>query len=873
MSFFGFDATLPRDRGHQNNAPGFSQPHDAFAGLSGRGAGAEDDALDFEDTYDGLADQLDEGDDVLNDDTFGGEPATQQNVGRDFDFSGQTARIAGTMQEEQMLYNARQPPPRASPPKKASKPAATGYEKYKQPEYIPQLEANASIWGLGPKKTAPAAPAAPAAPTYAPQAYAAPQPAPAAPNRRMMSLEEVEAMIRTQSKPQPPTQQAPPMEIPNVASFLGAPAPAVQPQAPPQPQQPQYPGFAGPPQILQRPHHAEQRPPQPQPQVELPAPSMPQHPQILQRNRTPQEPEPASQRQMPRPAQAQREQRESPQPRQILQNPNRLSGQGQPMSPQAHRSQDMGRGVPKGPSHGRGPSFQGQVITDPQQILQLTEEERAQFLAEEAKRAKRNHKIHLLSKDNGLMTPQDKNFITRIQLQQLVTATGNIDAVDAGPEAALVEDFYYQVFSSIRGAPRASPNQPANQFAQTYLFATHGRYGRFGARGPHGRGDNHMQRMEQQVQRAVEAAKAKPKNKQLVIEGSLGKISFSNAKTPKPLLNIKRPDSADARPASAGNRRTSHGMPVLDRKRALRDIENVYSTLLELEGHERHIPPPLTEDSTADEIQAHMEWRSKLQGYNERLWRELKVMEPIVPNSPTPHSFIAILSHAKGKKAIPRIFRHLDEQQRITILTIIVVHLDSLDVIAHALPSSAASPPPAQLPPAVREEIELFSQAIMPPLFSYVNDAPLNIVAGLLGLVLERTHVSLVLRTKIGLAILTMLVSRAELAKQSAPSDSTDADSWNAQFSRLFDVAEPVLPYLFPGSVVGADDVHVWQFLAAMGAAASPEQQQRLVLGVKERVMETVAVARTLPGELKERRLGEVNLFMRAIGLDVELLG
>lgn len=578
-------------------------------------------SLDFEDTYDGLANQLDETDDAFNDDTFGAAPATQQSMGRDFDFSGQTAKVAQTMQEEHILYNARQPPPRASPPKRAAKPAATGYEKYKQPEYIPQLEANASLWGLGPKKTSPVAPTHSVSPTgIAPQ------------NRKMMSLEEVEAMMRQQGKPQASSQQAPAADIPNVASFLSGPAPAVQPQAP-QAQQAQFPGFTGPPQILQRPQHmAEQRPPsatRSQPQAELPAPSMPQHPQILQRHRTPQELESTQQRQVPKPVQQAR--RESPQPRQILQNPNRLSGQGQPLAHQTQaRHQDMPRGVPKGPGHGRGPSFQGQVITDPQQILQLSEEERAQFLAEEAKRAKRNHKIHLLSKDNGLMTPQDKNFITRIQLQQLVTATGNIDAADAGPETALAEDFYYQVFSSIRGAPRTDPNQPANQFAQTYLFATHGRYGRFGARGHHGRGDNHMQRMEQQVQRAVEAAKAKPKNKQLVIEGSLGKISFSNAKTPKPLLNIKRPDSADMRPASAG-RRPSRAVAILDRKTALRDIENVYQTLLELEGHERHIPPPLTEESTADQIQAHMEWRNGLQRYNDRLWRELKVMEPIVP--------------------------------------------------------------------------------------------------------------------------------------------------------------------------------------------------------------------------------------------------
>jgi DNA topoisomerase 2-associated protein PAT1 len=36
MSFFGFDTSLPRDRGHNTAAPGFSQVADPFAGLSGR---------------------------------------------------------------------------------------------------------------------------------------------------------------------------------------------------------------------------------------------------------------------------------------------------------------------------------------------------------------------------------------------------------------------------------------------------------------------------------------------------------------------------------------------------------------------------------------------------------------------------------------------------------------------------------------------------------------------------------------------------------------------------------------------------------------------------------------------------------------------
>ena len=207
------------------------------------------------------------------------------------------------------------------------------------------------------------------------------------------------------------------------------------------------------------------------------------------------------------------------------------------------------------------------------------------------------------------------------------------------------------------------------------------------------------------------------------------------------------------------------------------------------------------------------------------------------------------------------------------MLTLIVIHLDVLDVIREAAPSSDN----ATLPTRVKDENELFSQARMPPLFSYVNEAPLNIIIGLLGLVLDRVNVQTIVRTKIGVSILTMLISRAELVAQAAqpsPSSAEDKSQWADLYTRVFDTVEPVLPYMFPAdtNVSAADDVYVWQFLAAMGVGASPDQQQRLVLGVKERVMETVAVSRSLPAEMRERRLADVNLFMRAIGLDVELL-
>ncbi|KAH8808889.1 topoisomerase II-associated protein PAT1 [Xylogone sp. PMI_703] len=804
MSFFGFDSTLPRDRGHNPSAPGFSQAVDPFAGFSRPNDDDDGEALDFEDTYDGLGDQLDETDDAFNDDTFGDSTTAgtvQHPVGKDFDFFGQTAKVADAITEEQLRYSRQQPLSRVTTApshsfQSFSKLPRTGYERYKdEPEQVPELQADASLWGM-PKRQTPVAetqkvtPAAPA-------------------GRKMMSLEEVEAAMRAQAKK--PIQ-------PNLQG------------------QQQYPTSS-----------------QPPPEAYI-AQSATQHQGLQQQSGIPfQEVHQVSVAQshqpihlLQRPEQFPQQQARPAQPTQILQNPNRFPAEQQ-------------RHIPSHPGHHSRLSGSRHIITHPQQLAHLSEEERAAFLAEDAKRAKRNHKIFLLSKDNGLMTPQDKNFITRIQLQQLVTATGNPN--ELGTDAALSEDFYYQVHNQIRGGPRQHPNQPLSNFAQTYLFQTGGRHGgmRRQARG----GDNHVQRMEQQVQRAVEAAKNKPKNKQLVIEGSLGKISFSNAKTPKPLLNIKRneggPDSH-----RSGNA-TRHPVSGGDRKSVLRDIENVYSTLMEMEDHDRQMPPPLHDDIDPELVGKHMDWREKAQKLNQKLWHQLKVHEPI--GATATHPFIAFLSFSKGKKAIPRVFRHITHEQRTTILTMIVVHLDQLDVVRQAQLLSGET----QLNAQIRENVELFSLAVMPSLFAYLSEAELDIVTGVLGLILG-INVDVIARTRIGVSMLTMILSRAELIKQAGNINEEEWEQWVTTYNGLFDALEPTLPTIFPGTVNTGEDVYVWQFLAAIGIGASPEQQQRLVMAVKDRVMETVTLAKTLPPAMSSQRLANVNLFMRSIGLDVELL-
>ena len=774
--------------------------------------------IDFDDTYDGLGDQLDETNDDLNDATFGGIEATTSTlskpVGKDFDFHGQTAKVSNVINEEQFRYNRQHVSRKPQNLTKQTRPFKTGYEAYENPDYIPDLQVDVS--SKGQTRTASGnVQASQSSSILSAVSQVAPA---AAPARKMMSLEEVETAMRAQPKKSASVlttqgrQQSQTMTYPTI--------PSTHAQHPLNVQSQSSAPVNLPPQQLSYQRASHNRVPlipQQVLQAELPGQSVPNTarpgdaPQAQQRSQMIQ----------------QSSSQESAPHRQILQNPKRQSAQlaPRPPEPPLPPPQQQPRVFTTG---AMGASQQLPIITHPQQLMQLSEEDRNAFLLEDAKRAKRNHKIYMLSRNNGLMTPQDKNFITRIQLQQLMTATGN--TVEQDPDAVLSEDFYYQVTSQIRGGARQNPQQPLSNFAQTYLFQTGSRHGGPGRRQNRG-GDNHMQRMEMQVQRAVEAAKAKPKNKQLVIEGSLGKISFSNAKTPKPLLNIKRNDSHD-RPQSAGRQATSRKvlpakLSISGRKSILRNIEAVYSTLMKMEDHERRLPaPPANEEQMSV---AHHAWQEVMESLGQKLWDDLKVMDPIVEESSILHPFIAFLSYPKGKKAIPRIFRLLDEEKRLTILTMIVVHLNILDVIQNVQPGASGFRPSL----VAREEVELFSQTVMPSLFAYINEAPLQIVIGLLGLIVSRADMQVVLRTKVGLNILTMLLSRAELVKQSQNPSDQEWNQWVNLYNRFFDVIEPMLGIIFPGSVHDGQEMYVWQFLAATGIGANPDQQQRLVVAVK----------------------------------------
>ncbi|KAG9621413.1 hypothetical protein KCU64_g21307, partial [Aureobasidium melanogenum] len=303
MSFFGFDTNLPRDKQDRDAGRGFfAGQQDAFA-FANRDTADQGDVLNFDDTYDNLADKLDEAGDAFNDDTFG----DGGRVGKDFDFFGTTNKVAGTLEEEQALHYARQPPPaqqRFQHQQQQSKPSRSGYENYSKPEYIPQLEANASIWGLPSKKPAQEPQIKPSTPS----------------SRKMMSLEEVEASMRAQSRPLSGAMNMPQHHTPVQEPFH---APGSS--------------FSGVQQMQQQ----TPRQPSREPQMASPFPQ-PQH--------MPVQPPPG------------------------MQNPGLIAQQLQQQMPPT--------GPPSGPppgelGHGHRASYSGPPITQANQMMQLSDEQRA----------------------------------------------------------------------------------------------------------------------------------------------------------------------------------------------------------------------------------------------------------------------------------------------------------------------------------------------------------------------------------------------------------------------------------------------------------------------------------------------------------------
>ncbi|CCJ30535.1 unnamed protein product [Pneumocystis jirovecii] len=77
---------------------------------------------------------------------------------------------------------------------------------------------------------------------------------------------------------------------------------------------------------------------------------------------------------------------------------------------------------------------------------------------------------------------------------------------------------------------------------------------------------------------------------------------------------------------------------------------------------------------------------------------------------------------------------------------------------------------------------------------------------------------------------------------------------------------------VFPPSLSFSDEIYPWQFMAACAISSTIEQQHILVTEVREKVLDNVISSKSLPPDIAAIKLGNVNLFLHALGLDIEQL-
>ncbi|KAK0524021.1 DNA topoisomerase 2-associated protein pat1 [Tilletia horrida] len=672
MSFFGFDTTLPRDR-HSGGGGG---------ARGGGGGGKKNKTTEDievytwgEERYDGLGDGLEEQGDDFNDDTFGIPP---DKVGKDFDFSstpgfGPDAGAASGPGGRQQGGGGKNSTGSAAGAGKGSKNASAFASSLEDLWAMPPFGGSSGGFFGAPapavqtKKAEPAHVAASQQPTPA-----ASSPAPVQPS----APPEIEAeLLAGRSGPQQ-AQATPPQQVQQLFPFGQGLAPA----APQQQQGGARPAMtlaeveaqmlarrtgtptATPPHVPAQISHQQQGSQSGIPglaallgQQPMGAPVPPSGLAMLPQ--APPQPLPASisatLQSAPSGQTVTAQQRVAAHIASMhaLLNalPPHVRGAVLALPPALHFEalQDVVRQYPSLLAASRpGSNVEGgQPVDPPNEAVQqeavrymmeraahrVEQEERA-----EAKRRVRMAKIHSMSSHNNIMTNSDKDFITRIQVSQLVTNDPYSD------------DFYAHIYFAIRG----NPNRPAALGA-----APAGGNAKGGKRKTRQltRRENAMLRMQQQVQRLVENRKERleklaagqPVTSEVApasssaaptaavgnkspaegtstptsasatqtatLAGALGRISLGTAKNPKQMLSI----SPDALKSSAGmandavrqalqgasldgSASTMSQQPIgPDGKRAplstyqvLSILEKLYDLVMSLEQRRRDVPAP-----------------------------------------------------------------------------------------------------------------------------------------------------------------------------------------------------------------------------------------------------------------------------------------
>ncbi|WAR60350.1 hypothetical protein PtB15_9B289 [Puccinia triticina] len=531
----------------------------------------------------------------------------------------------------------------------------------------------------------------------------------------------------------------------------------------------------------------------------------------------------------------------------------------------------------------------------------------------EALRRRKATKIAEMSKYNNLMSQGDKDFITRIQVSQLVNPSHGQAGFD--PYA---DDFYFHVYSAIRASRVAAQHQAHTAVA--------------GRRAQAASSDERISQDYDGIgglepvrnSRAVERRLTR-----LSLEGALGKISLRTRSAPRQMLQVQPTSSDDLTTAAGGENHPGAlagslpnttpigaGQPAMRHRQILMSLERLYSTVLEVEQLRRTQPSAQSLEMEDGKSQLD-EWEAQYESQKDKIWKQLRVLDPLGISHP--HPFVSLISVPKGKRVLPRVMRLLNREQSLQVLTLLVATFETVDVVSDArmldLPSDSSFSSDQRSRPEIELETELFMNCVVAPMMAVINEISLDLVTGLVSLLMARNDLMQIARSKAGIAFLTLFLSRAELLRSVPSLESNEQNEpttpshesisrWQGVFNQLFHYLSSDFPSLFPStrlagalslgaglppqlatdslemnqkymrSGIDLEDEPVWQLMAALAVSTDSDGQQILVGGLRGKVLENVIAVnkKSVSDEIGSLKIRNVNLMLHALGLDASMI-
>lgn len=433
-----------------------------------------------------------------------------------------------------------------------------------------------------------------------------------------------------------------------------------------------------------------------------------------------------------------------------------------------------------------------------------------------------------IDKYKGLMTRKDISFIAKIQLSQILS------------EDASMDDFYYQIWCAIRKQTSKAGQDPSEWLNEKNDGI-----------------DTPDREMQLQVRRIVASARERAHAiGDLSPAGSLGRVAAHHIGKPRKVITADVLTKTDHKKAESP---TFSSYKMFHRS-MLRSVESLYTHILEYES------TLSTRSIGVDQQTTEKQKQGRVANSLNQIWDDLHIMDdPESTSEYSVHPFLTILSFYKAKKALPRFFYHFSEDRRLTILSVIIAHLQDVDAVRDAIDIK-----PGEDRSELEFTVDVFMRTVFPLLMKEISKVPYRMVLGLIEIFLEKNDIMEVVQTKVGASVIIVLISHAE--SLSALSEN-DREDWSAVFDKFFDMMKGKFAQVFSKtSSQFSSEPFAWQFLTASAASASPAQQRELVSELRTKVIQNIIASRKLPTNEASKKLSNVNLFLNAMGIDAAQL-